>query len=277
MVRAARMSCGPTTSSPTLYVFAVLFLGLGQHVVPRLDHRLGGELRRACRCTSTRPSWCSTPCADIVPADWVFWVFYPITVVVFLILHAIWQWEFKSLILIIALVAAYLALEIWACVREGKPWQGQVVDHPAVVAGRGLHHRGDRCSGRCRRPMQADVRPERLLPTARHALAPAGRGHGGAALLLLARGEPDLDETALDRRRRGLSLDKAGRAFSFAWTLLDPCVFRDDRTVLSRSIPAGDCRGSKADRLDACFAMLADSVQRYCELQLLRSFQVARR
>jgi hypothetical protein len=107
-----------------LYVFAVLFLGLGSMWFHASIVGWAGNFDGLSMYVYAAFLVFYT-LRRLVPADWVFWVFYPITVVVFLIIHALWQWEFKSLILIIALVAAYLALEIVACVREGKPWQGR--------------------------------------------------------------------------------------------------------------------------------------------------------
>jgi hypothetical protein len=106
------------------YVFAVLFLGLGSMWFHASIVGWAGNFDGLSMYIYAAFLVFYT-LRRLVPADWVFWVFYPITVAVFLFLHAIWQWEFKSLILIITLVAAYLALEIVACVREGKAWQGK--------------------------------------------------------------------------------------------------------------------------------------------------------
>jgi hypothetical protein len=106
------------------YVFAVLFLGLGSMWFHASIVGWAGNFDGLSMYIYAAFLVFYT-LRRLVPADWVFWVFYPITVGVFLFLHAIWQWEFKSLILIVTLVAAYLALEIVACVREGKAWQGK--------------------------------------------------------------------------------------------------------------------------------------------------------
>jgi hypothetical protein len=100
-----------------LYVFAVLFLGLGSMWFHASIVGWAGNFDGLSMYIYAAFLVFYT-LRRLVAADWVFWVFYPITVVVFLIIHAIWQWEFKSLILIIILVAAYLALEIVVCVKQ---------------------------------------------------------------------------------------------------------------------------------------------------------------
>ena len=107
-----------------LYVFAVLFLGLGSMWFHASIVGWAGNVDGLSMYIYAAFLVFYT-LRRLVAADWVFWVFYPITVVVFLIIHAAWQWELKSLILILILVAAYLGLEIAVCVKQGAPWQGK--------------------------------------------------------------------------------------------------------------------------------------------------------
>lgn len=107
-----------------LYVFAVLFLGLGSMWFHASIIGWAGTFDGLSMYIYAAFLVFYT-LRRFVEADWVFWVFYPITVVVFTVVHALWDWELKSLILIIILVLAYLTLEIIACVKEGKPWQGR--------------------------------------------------------------------------------------------------------------------------------------------------------
>jgi hypothetical protein len=55
----------------------------------------------------------------------LFWLGYSITVVAFTIIGEAWQWKFQSLILILILVAAYLAFEVMVWVRTGQVMQGR--------------------------------------------------------------------------------------------------------------------------------------------------------
>ncbi len=123
--RAARTSCVPTISSP---------ISTSSRCCSWVWAACGSAPRSSIgRGISTGLSM------DVYAAFLVFYtlrrrgpgrlgvlVLHPITaVVVFVILPPSGSGSSESLILIIALVAAYLALEIVACVREGKPWQGR--------------------------------------------------------------------------------------------------------------------------------------------------------
>jgi hypothetical protein len=56
-----------------------------------------------------------------------FWVGYIATVLLFTVVGAIWQWEFKSLILILILVAAYLVFQVIIWVRSWQAMQQKLV------------------------------------------------------------------------------------------------------------------------------------------------------
>jgi hypothetical protein len=195
----------------------------------------------------------------------VFWVFYPITVVVFVILHAIWQWEFKSLILIITLVAAYLALEIWACVREGKPWQGKwntillwwlaVGCIIAATVFWALSQTGGRCATR--------------TPSSSRTACSGTPWPGPWRCCSTSTGERRTGLTERLAAGRGC-FDKAGAG---VFLRVDALALRGETPDGAlRPIPAGDCRGSKADRLTGfeCSALRSNDIV----VQPLRLFLV---
>lgn len=112
-----------TSWIPDVYVFAVLFLGLGSMWF------------HASLSSST--SWVDGfsmyvyasflvfyTARRLTGSDLLFWIGYPISVVGFSIIGALWKWDYASLILIIILVAAYLVFEIIICARTGKFMQG---------------------------------------------------------------------------------------------------------------------------------------------------------
>ncbi|HKQ78745.1 MAG TPA: ceramidase domain-containing protein [Blastocatellia bacterium] len=111
---------------PDLYIFAVLFLGLGSMWFHASLKEWGGILDEMSMFVyaaflifySIRRLWNS---------DLFFWLGYLATVALFTILGAVWQWEFKSLILILILVAAYLTFEVILWVRSGKVMQGKAL------------------------------------------------------------------------------------------------------------------------------------------------------
>jgi hypothetical protein len=57
--------------------------------------------------------------------DWFFGIGYGLTVILFTVIGALWQYENKSLVLILVLVAAYLTFEIVICVRQQEFMQGK--------------------------------------------------------------------------------------------------------------------------------------------------------
>jgi hypothetical protein len=109
---------------PDLYIFALLFLGLGSMWFHASLKEWGGVFDGLSMYIyaaflvfySIRRLW---------NAEWFFWVFYSITVALFTIVGAVWQWEYKSLILILILVAAYLTFEVIIWVRTNSVMQGK--------------------------------------------------------------------------------------------------------------------------------------------------------
>jgi hypothetical protein len=104
---------------PDVYIFAVLFLGLGSmwfhaSLTESLSWMDGFSMYTFVGFLvfyTIRRLW---------HADWFFWVFYPITVAAFTLTGQFWKYQLASLILIITLVAVYLAFEvtIWVKTKE---------------------------------------------------------------------------------------------------------------------------------------------------------------
>jgi hypothetical protein len=111
---------------PDLYIFAVLFLGLGSmwfHASMKAWGGITDQLSMFVYAAflifySIRRLW---------NAEWFFWVFYPITVALFTLIAGLWTWKFASLILILILVAAYLVFEFIMWGRTGKWMQGKIL------------------------------------------------------------------------------------------------------------------------------------------------------
>lgn len=109
---------------PDLYIFAVLFLGLGSMWFHASIKEWGGVFDEMSMFVfaaflvfySIHRLWHN---------DWFFAVGYALTVLLFTIVGAAWHYENKSLILILILVAAYLTFEIILCCRTGKFMQGK--------------------------------------------------------------------------------------------------------------------------------------------------------
>jgi hypothetical protein len=107
-----------------VYIFAVLFLGLGSMWFHASLKDWGGvtdELSMFVYAAflvfyTIRRLWRS---------DVFFWIGYPTTVIGFTIWAALWKYEEKSLVLILILVGAYLLFEVIICARTGKWWQGK--------------------------------------------------------------------------------------------------------------------------------------------------------
>jgi hypothetical protein len=110
---------------PDIYIFAVLFLGLGSMWFHGSLKNWGGVTDLLSMFIyaaflvfyTIRRLWA---------ADWFFYIFYPITVVLFTVIGALWQWQFQSLVLILILVAAYLTFEIIIWAQTGKVMQGNL-------------------------------------------------------------------------------------------------------------------------------------------------------
>jgi len=109
---------------PDLYIFAVLFLGLGSMWFHGSLKEWGGVTDMLSMFVfaaflvfyTIRRLWDS---------ELFFWLGYVGTVVLFTIVGEAWQWKFQSLILILVLVAAYLVFEVMIWVRSRKVMQGK--------------------------------------------------------------------------------------------------------------------------------------------------------
>jgi hypothetical protein len=108
-----------------IYIFAVLFLGLGSMWFHASLREWGGVFDQLSMFVytgflvfySVRRLWDS---------DLFFAIAYPATVVLFTVIAANWTWEFASLILIVVLVLAYLIFEVLIWRRDGKVMQGKL-------------------------------------------------------------------------------------------------------------------------------------------------------
>jgi hypothetical protein len=119
----AMKSSGPVAD---IYVFAVLFLGLGSMWFHASLKGWAGNFDGLSMYlyagflvfyTAVR-RWRNMT---------VFWVGLPLTVVGFTVIGAFWQWELKSLILILVLVVTYLAIEISIWVRDRSFAMGRLL------------------------------------------------------------------------------------------------------------------------------------------------------
>ena len=107
-----------------LYIFAVLFLGLGSmwfhasltNAVSWFDGFSMYVYAAFLVFYTLRRMWHS---------DLFFWIAYPSTVAAFTALNVLVTWQYTSLVLIATLVAAYLALEIIAGIKTGKFFLGK--------------------------------------------------------------------------------------------------------------------------------------------------------
>jgi hypothetical protein len=109
---------------PDVYIFAVLFLGLGSMWFHGSLKAWGGTMDILSMFVYAAFIVFYT-IHRLWNAEWFFWVFYPITVLAFTIVGSLWQWEYNSLVLILILVAAYLTFEVIVWVRTGTVMQGK--------------------------------------------------------------------------------------------------------------------------------------------------------
>jgi len=125
-------SSGETTNAirstdswlPDLYIFAVLFLGLGSMWFHGSLKDWGGVTDMLSMFVFAAFLVFYT-IHRLWDSDLFFWIGYPLTVLLFTIVGAVWSWEYNSLILILILVAAYLVFEIMIWVRSGQVMQGK--------------------------------------------------------------------------------------------------------------------------------------------------------
>jgi len=112
---------------PDLYIFAVQFLGLGSMWFHGSIKQWGGVTDQLSMFIyaaflifyTVRRLW---------NAEWAFWVFYPLTVILNTIIAALSSYDNISLVLILILVAAYLVFEVWMWKRKDWQWaQGKTI------------------------------------------------------------------------------------------------------------------------------------------------------
>jgi len=112
---------------PDLYIFAVQFLGLGSMWFHGSIKQWGGVTDQLSMFIyaaflifyTVRRLW---------NAEWAFWVFYPLTVILNTIIAALSSYDNISLVLILILVAAYLVFEVWMWKRKDWQWaQGKTL------------------------------------------------------------------------------------------------------------------------------------------------------
>jgi Ceramidase len=111
---------------PDLYVFAVLFLGLGSMWFHASLKEWGGIFDGLSMYVYAAFLVFYT-IHRLWIAEWFFWIFYLVTVVAFTVAGALWEWELKSLILILILVVAYLVFEVIIWARTARVMQGRLV------------------------------------------------------------------------------------------------------------------------------------------------------
>lgn len=107
-----------TARIPDLYVFVVLFLGLGSmwfHA--SLKSWAGAIDGLSMYAFAAFLIWFTALRLGL--SRRLFWLGYPVTVGSFTVLGALWDWQYKSALLIVGLVLVYLALEVavWASRR----------------------------------------------------------------------------------------------------------------------------------------------------------------
>jgi hypothetical protein len=108
---------------PDLYIFAVLFLGLGSMWFHASLTEWGGAFDGVSMFVfaaflvfyTARRIWNNA---------WMFWTGYLATVVVFSLINIVAAAKYTSLVLILVLVLAYLVFEVWIWVRTDAPMQG---------------------------------------------------------------------------------------------------------------------------------------------------------
>jgi len=109
---------------PDLYIFAVLFLGLGSMWFHASLKEWGGLFDQMSMFVyavflifySIYRLW---------PNDWFFGIGYALTVILVTIIAALWKHEYASLVLILILVVLYLIFEVALCIKLGNFMQGR--------------------------------------------------------------------------------------------------------------------------------------------------------
>jgi hypothetical protein len=110
-----------------LYIFVVLFLGLGSMWFHASLVEWGGFLDGLSMYAYAAFLPLYTLRRRIIRSPAFFWTAYAVTVAVFFVVHALLSpaWEHTSLVLIMTLVFAYLLTEVAVGISTGKALQGQ--------------------------------------------------------------------------------------------------------------------------------------------------------
>jgi hypothetical protein len=112
---------GSKTAVPDLYIFAVLFLGLGSMWFHASLTRWGAILDGVSMFVFVT-FLVFYSIRRVITSAWLFWIGYLLTVVTFSVINA--TGAVHPLITIITLVVAYLVVEVYIWVRTGKVMQG---------------------------------------------------------------------------------------------------------------------------------------------------------
>lgn len=113
-----------TSLIPDMYIFAVLFLGLGSMWFHASLTQWGGIFDGLSMYIYAAFLVFYTA-YRMWRSEIFFWLGYSGTVLLFTIVHGLWDWEYKSLVLIVILVLAYLVLEFTIWGRTGQAMQGK--------------------------------------------------------------------------------------------------------------------------------------------------------
>ena len=106
-----------------VYVFAMLFLGLGSMWFHASLKEWAGNVDGLSMYLFVAFLVCYTG-RRLCGSDRVFWTLYITTALSVSLAHSLWNWEHAPLVLILTLVAVYLGLEVWVWVQTGKVMLG---------------------------------------------------------------------------------------------------------------------------------------------------------
>jgi hypothetical protein len=115
-----------TSWVPDLYVFVVLFLGLGSMWFHASLKGWAGNVDGLSMYAFAGFLVWFTALRLGLPRV-AFWIAYPATVIAFTGIGAVWDWQYASLILILVLVVAYLALEVAVWSRRHSVLMGRLL------------------------------------------------------------------------------------------------------------------------------------------------------
>lgn len=116
---------------PDLYVFVVLFLGLGSMFFHASLKQWGGNVDGLSMYLYAGFLPAYTMRRVVWPKDWVFWLLYLVPVVVFFVLHIVLSphFDLTSIVLLVIMIAAYVGAEVWHGIRT-KTFLGVNVGEP---------------------------------------------------------------------------------------------------------------------------------------------------